>query len=72
MTTIDTLSLQFSDFDYDPEAFAATRHHTFSYKTARSIRADCSNCADGTESWGFDESSSSKVAAWMKKHEAGQ
>ena len=71
MTTIDTLSLQFSDFDI-PDTFAASRHHTFSYKTARSIRADCSNCAEGTESWGFDESSSSKVAAWMKKHEAQQ
>lgn len=45
------------------------RHHVFSYKTARSIKADCSNCDDGTESWGFDESSSRRVAAWIKKHE---
>jgi len=71
MTTIDTLSLQFSDFDM-PDTFAAPRHHTFSYKTNHSVNADCNDCGQGTESAGFDESSSRAVAAWMKRHEAGE
>jgi hypothetical protein len=66
------LSVQFSDFDYDPQAFAATRHHAFSYKGTHTITADCNDCSDGYESEGHDESSRRSVAAWIKKHEAGE
>jgi len=73
MTTIDTLSLQFSDFDYDPASFAAPkRHHVFVSKQTRTITAECGDCPESAQSMGHDESSRSSVAAWVKRHEAQQ
>jgi hypothetical protein len=70
VTALD-LSVQFSDFDYDPASFAAPpRHHVFVSKRSRSITAECGDCHVGMESTGHDESSRSAVAAWVKRHEA--
>lgn len=71
----DTLSLQFSDLDFPADTFApesapAPRHTVFVYKKQGSITADCNTCEDGTESWGHDESSRKRVAAWVERHEA--
>jgi hypothetical protein len=67
----DSLTAQFSDFDM-PDTFAATRHHAFTFKGTHSITANCNDCPDMFNSIGHDESSRRSVAAWVKKHEAGE
>jgi len=70
--TTDTTTLQFSDFDFPADTFAAPqRHHVFVYKNRFTITADCNDCSAGYESAGHDETSRLAVAAWVKKHEAG-
>jgi hypothetical protein len=66
----DSLTAQFSDFDLDPQP--APRHHVFVFKNARNITADCNDCGAGIDSAGHDDSSRHAVAAWVKKHEAGE